>query len=173
MKKPFKHQVTRLPKILTCQRDFYQVDSFMAMVEKGEVNVAVSGDELNGLIVMKSLDKVSYSVVDNLEPWCDFFSQVAIATNTPYDDKPMRQFITKLKVDMPLTLKNVQQVKEERHAAEVEPLLDEQARIPRLEEFRSRIHPEAPAVEARDADEHPGQDPQAEQAFEVETAVPV
>ena len=112
MKKPFKHQVTRLPKILTCQRDFYQVDTFMAMVEKGEVNVAVSGDELNGLIVMKSLDKVSYSVVDNLEPWCDFFSQVAIATNTPYDDKPMRQFITKLKVDMPLTLKNVQQVKD-------------------------------------------------------------
>ena len=111
-KKPFKHQVTRLPKILTCQRDFYQVDTFMAMVEKGEVNVAVSGDELNGLIVMKSLDKVSYSVVDNLEPWCDFFSQVAIATNTPYDDKPMRQFITKLKVDMPLTLKHVQQVKE-------------------------------------------------------------
>ena len=112
MKKPFKHQVTRLPKILTCQRDFYQVDTFMAMVEKGEVDVAVSGDELNGLIVMKSLDKVSYSVVDNLEPWCDFFSQVAIATNTPYDDKPMRQFITKLKVDMPLTLKHVQQVKD-------------------------------------------------------------
>ena len=112
MKEPFKHQVTRLPKILTCQRDFYQVDTFMAMVEKGEVNVAVSGDELNGLIVMKSLDKVSYSVVDNLEPWCDFFSQVAIATNTPYDDKPMRQFITKLKVDMPLTLKHVQQVKD-------------------------------------------------------------
>ena len=112
MKKTFKHQVTRLPKIITCQRDFYQVDTFMAMVEKGEVNVAVSGDELNGLIVMKSLDKVSYSVVDNLEPWCDFFSQVAIATNTPYDDKPMRQFITKLKVDMPLTLKHVQQVKD-------------------------------------------------------------
>ena len=112
MKKPFKHQVTRLPKILTCQRDFYQVDTFMAMVEKGEVDVAVSGDELNGLIVMKSFDKVSYSVVDNLEPWCDFFSQVAIATNTPYDDKPMRQFITKLKVDMPLTLKHVQQVKD-------------------------------------------------------------
>lgn len=111
MKKPFKHTVTRLPKILTCQRDFYQIDAFMAMVEKGDVNVAQTNDALNGLIVMQTFDKEFYSVVDNLIPWCDFFSQIAIATNTPYDDKPMRQFITKLQVDMPLTLANVQQVK--------------------------------------------------------------
>ena len=105
MKKPFKHQITRLPKILTCQRDFYQIDAFMDMVENDAVN------EVQGEIVMLTFDKEWYQVLPALDGWMECFSNLAKAMHVNYDDAPMRKMCARLNAVMPLSLKTVQEVK--------------------------------------------------------------
>lgn len=106
MKKPFKHKVTRLPKILTQQRDFAEIDKFMRQVESDAVDVA------QGLIVSTSMEGEMYCVLTALEGWCDCFSGIARAMNdASYNDAPLRSMMAKLNANMPLTMKLVQEAK--------------------------------------------------------------
>ncbi len=106
MKKPYKHQVTRLPKILTQQRDFAEIDKFMRQVESDAVDVA------QGRIVSITLEGEMYCVLTALEGWCDCFAGIAKAMKaTDYNDSPLRSMMAKLHADMPLTMNLVQQAK--------------------------------------------------------------
>lgn len=106
MTKPFKHQVTRLPKIFTCQRDFAETDKFMRNVERDAVDVA------QGKIVSITVEGEMYCVLTALEGWCDCFADIAKAMHkTDYNDAPLRSMMAKLNHDMPLTMKLVQEAK--------------------------------------------------------------
>jgi len=101
-----KQRVTRLPKILTCQRDFAETDKFMRNVERDAVDVA------QGRIVSITVEGEMYCVLTALEGWCECFAGIAKAMNaTDYNDAPLRSMMAKLNADMPLTLKLVQQAK--------------------------------------------------------------
>jgi len=106
VKKPFKHQVTRLPKILTQQRDFAEIDKFMRQVESDAVDVA------QGRIVSTSMEGEMYCVLTALEGWCDCFNGIANAMkDASYNDAALRSMMAKLNADMPLTMKLVQEAK--------------------------------------------------------------
>jgi hypothetical protein len=106
MKKPYKHQVTRLPKILTQQRDFAEIDKFVRQVESDAVDVA------QGRIVSITIEGEMYCVLTALDGWCDCFAGIARAMkDTNYNDAPLRSMMAKLNADMPLTMKLVQEAK--------------------------------------------------------------
>lgn len=105
-KSSYKRRATRLPKMITCQRDFHQIDTFMRMVENDGIY------ELQGVIIMTTADKEIYSVLEALEGWMECFQQIADATNTPYDDAPMKKMAAYLKYDVPMKLALVHQAKD-------------------------------------------------------------
>lgn len=101
-----KQRIIRLPKILTCQRDFAETDKFMRNVERDAVDVA------QGRIVSITIEGEMYCVLTALEGWCECFADIARAMNaTDYNDAPLRSMMAKLHADMPLTMKLVQQAK--------------------------------------------------------------
>lgn len=103
---PYKKRVTRLPKILTQQRDFYEIDKFMRNVERDTVDVA------QGRIVSITNDGEMYCVLTALVGWCECFANIAKAMHaTDYNDTPLRSMMAKLNADMPLRLELVHEAK--------------------------------------------------------------
>jgi len=101
-----RHYLTRIPKIITQQRDFSEIDKFLRNVERDAVDVA------EGRIVSITIDGEIYCVLTALEGWCECFSDIAKALlDTSYNDAPLRSMMAKLNVDMPFSMKLVQEVK--------------------------------------------------------------
>jgi hypothetical protein len=101
-----KQRITRMPKILTCHRDFAEIDKFMRNVERDQVDVS------QGRIVSITTDKEMYCVLTAMEGWIDCFKDLADAIgDATYNDAPMRSMRAKLNADMPLTMKLVNEVK--------------------------------------------------------------
>lgn len=107
-----KRRPVRLPKILTMQRDFAEVDKFMNAMERNSVDEAKFPDG-SWRIAATTLDKETYCVLSAFEGWNECFQQIANALgDSAYSDVPLRSLLAKLKHDMPVTRGQVAKAKE-------------------------------------------------------------
>lgn len=116
MSKPFKHQVTRLPKIVTCTRDFAEIDKFMRAIETNAVLEAKQIDDNTGeeswRIVQTTLERETYCVLAALDGWCMCFAEIAKAMQAnEFDDAPLRKMMSKLRLEQPFSQQLLQQAK--------------------------------------------------------------
>ena len=96
---PF-NKTLRLPKILTQQRDFAEIDKFMRAIARDAVLETKDGDTWR--VIQTTLNKESYCVLTALDGWCDFFAELAATMNeASYNDKPLRSLISKMRLDQP------------------------------------------------------------------------
>lgn len=102
-------KVTKLPKILTQERDFYEIDKFVRDLKRDAVSVA---DHMGkDMIVSINHEREMYSVLSALEGWNDCFNDLALAQNDEsYDDYPMRLMMALLKDEKMLSMTLIRDV---------------------------------------------------------------
>jgi hypothetical protein len=97
MKSQNNKRVIRVPKIITQQRDFAEIDKFIRSIARDAVFEIRDGDKW--LIVQTTTEKENYCVLTALDGWCDCFAQIAAKIQFDYNDKPLRALISKLRLD--------------------------------------------------------------------------
>jgi hypothetical protein len=99
-----RQRITRIPKIVTQQRDFAEIDKFMRSVERGEVDEAKDDDSQQWRIVQTTIEKETYCVLNALDGWCECFAEIASAMqDNTYDDAPLKSMISKFRLDQPIS----------------------------------------------------------------------
>jgi hypothetical protein len=105
-------RAVRLPKILTMQRDFHEVDKFMNALEHDTVIEAKFRDG-TWRIAATTLDKETFCVLTAFEGWNDCFRQIAEALGEfTYSDAPLRELLDALKAETPIKESQIERAKD-------------------------------------------------------------